>query len=159
MFQKVDERKLFYLTAESDEVLAEPELGAYYVIGGLVDHNSRKGHCHSLAEEKSIPTVRLPISEHIDLKTRHVLTINHVFEILLAVENKGDWKEALMEVIPQRKGHQVKEEKSEEGKLKVQDEVETQPNDQPLEQDSLYNFIDIQVEKDVDAISIKDEIS
>ena len=97
------------------------EHGKYYVIGGLVDHNAHKGHCHKLATEKLVQTMRLPISEHIDMKTRHVLTINHVFEILLAKEQGKEWKEALREAIPQRKGVQGKD----EDELKAGDAAET----------------------------------
>ena len=37
------------------------------------------------------------------METRAVLTINHVFEILLAVRNEKSWKDAIMSVIPERK--------------------------------------------------------
>ena len=93
-----------YLTAESDETVDELELGSYYVIGGLVDHNSRKGHCHDLATSKGIRTARLPIGKFLKMKSRHVLTVNHVFEILLEFYSCKDWSKALMSVIPQRKG-------------------------------------------------------
>ena len=55
-----------------------------------------------------LATARLPISEHIDMSTRHVLTVNHVYEILLQQHNVGDWKTALEIVIPARKGAQIK---------------------------------------------------
>jgi tRNA (guanine9-N1)-methyltransferase len=48
-----------------------------YVIGGLVDHNSQKGLCHSLALEKGIHHAKLPIADFLDMKTRKVLTIDH----------------------------------------------------------------------------------
>ena len=50
-------------------------------------------------------TSRFPIEENIDLKTRKVLTIDHVFAVMAAVGSQGKtWKEALMEILPKRKG-------------------------------------------------------
>lgn len=43
------------------------------------------------------------------MKSRKVLAINHVFEILLHVGNGLPWKEAFLKVLPQRKGAVVKE--------------------------------------------------
>lgn len=68
--------KLVYLSSESDNVLTELEKDHVYVIGGLVDHNQYKGHCHGLASEMGIRHARLPLSEHIVIKTRTILTIN-----------------------------------------------------------------------------------
>lgn len=78
-----DRDKLIYLTSESDNVLNTLEKDHVYVIGGLVDHNQHKGHCHGLASEMGIRHARLPLSEHIVIKTRTILTINQgrkVFE-------------------------------------------------------------------------------
>ena len=92
------------MTAESDETVDQLELGTYYVIGGLVDHNAHKGHCHDLATSKGVQTAKLPIGKFLKMKSRHVLAVNHVFEILLEFQGCQSWKEALMTVIPQRKG-------------------------------------------------------
>jgi hypothetical protein len=48
-----------------------------YVIGGLVDHNRSKGYCHARAIEKGFGHARLPIAEHVDLKTRKVSADHH----------------------------------------------------------------------------------
>ncbi|CAD6198065.1 unnamed protein product [Caenorhabditis auriculariae] len=101
---------IVYLTAESDNVLGTLEDSKVYVIGGLVDHNSQKGLCHKLAVEKGFNHARLPIDEFVNLKTRKVLTINHVFEILVHYNSSGNWEQAFFSVIPQRKGMQKKEE-------------------------------------------------
>ncbi|XP_055524313.1 tRNA methyltransferase 10 homolog A [Wyeomyia smithii] len=99
-----DKQKLIYLTSESDNVLTELEKDHVYVIGGLVDHNQHKGHCHTLANKMGIRHARLPLSEHIVIKTRTILTINQVFEILMKIQLGKKWQETLLEVLPKRKG-------------------------------------------------------
>ena len=73
-----------------------------------MDHNSMKGHCDKLANEKGVATARLPIGEFIELKKRHVLTINHVFEIILSVAQGNSWQPSFMSVLPQRSEAKVK---------------------------------------------------
>lgn len=104
-----DKDKLVYLTSESDNVLTTLEKDNVYVIGGLVDHNQHKGHCHTLASEMGIKHARLPLSEHIVIKTRTILTINQVFEILMKIQLGKQWQETLLEVLPMRKGAKAKE--------------------------------------------------
>ncbi|XP_058817703.1 tRNA methyltransferase 10 homolog A [Topomyia yanbarensis] len=99
-----DKQKLVYLTSESDNVLSELEKDHVYVIGGLVDHNQHKGHCHTLASEMGIKHARLPLSEHVVIKTRTILTINQVFEILMKIQLGRKWQDTLLEVLPMRKG-------------------------------------------------------
>ena len=119
--------KIVYLSSESEQVvfipppqkilkqsynlqvLSELEADKYYVIGGLVDHNSHKGLCHKEATALGISTARLPIDQFIHLNSRKVLTVNHVFEILAAVSEGKGWKEAMIETIPERKGVAAKE--------------------------------------------------
>jgi len=101
--------KIVYLSSESEQVLSELEADKYYVIGGLVDHNSHKGLCHKEATALGISTARLPIDQFIHLNSRKVLTVNHVFEILAGVSKGKGWKEALIETIPERKGVSAKE--------------------------------------------------
>lgn len=72
-----DNDKIIYLTSDSDNVLTELNDSNIYIIGGLVDHNHHKGLCLKRADEQKIKTARLPISEHVSLKTRTVLTIVH----------------------------------------------------------------------------------
>ena len=96
--------KIVYLTAESDNVLDRLEQDTAYIIGGLVDHNHQKGLCHEKAVEKGIRTARLPIDEFISMKTRKVLTVNHVYEILAEVCQGHSWKDSFLKILPERKG-------------------------------------------------------
>ncbi|KIH64518.1 tRNA (guanine-N(1)-)-methyltransferase [Ancylostoma duodenale] len=103
--------EIVYLTADSDNVrvLSEIDDTKVYVIGGLVDHNSHKGLCLELAVRKGYGHARLPIDEFVEMKTRKVLTINHVFEILVHYTSNHDWEKAFFTVIPPRKGAAKKE--------------------------------------------------
>lgn len=72
-----DHKSIVYLTSDSDNVLNEVEPDTVYIIGGLVDHNHQKGLTLKRAQEHGLRTARLPLSEHIEMKTRSVLTIVH----------------------------------------------------------------------------------
>ena len=58
------------------------------------------------------------------MRTRKVLTVNHVFEILAMVSQGVGWGEALVQVIPGRKGATIKEGVGEEREeeLEINDE-------------------------------------
>lgn len=103
-------KDVVYLTSESDNVIGETlDPIKVYVIGGLVDHNLHKGICHRLAVESEVSHARLPIDEHVNLKTRKVLTIDHVFKILGGVASESmSWADAFMTTLPARKGAEVK---------------------------------------------------
>lgn len=96
---------IVYLSSESENVISSLDVSKVYIIGGLVDHNNHKGLCHRLAVENNIAHARLPIDEYLEMKTRKVLTIDHVFRIILAVASEGkSWKDAFLTIIPARKG-------------------------------------------------------
>ncbi|XP_072943954.1 tRNA methyltransferase 10 homolog A isoform X2 [Epargyreus clarus] len=70
------------------------------------------GLCLKVAEEQGIRHAQLPLGKYINMKTRKVLTIDHVFEIVLRVAEKMPWQEVLMKVLPERKGAKVNDDAS-----------------------------------------------
>ncbi|XP_076072482.1 uncharacterized protein LOC143044384 isoform X2 [Mytilus galloprovincialis] len=101
--EEFDKDKIVYLSGDSPNVLEDLSDDHVYIIGGLVDHNQYKGMCHQLAVEQGMSHAQLPIGQYIEMKSRKVLTVNHVFEILLKYSETKDWKESFFSVIPQRK--------------------------------------------------------
>ncbi|XP_061664238.1 RNA (guanine-9-)-methyltransferase domain-containing protein 2 [Syngnathoides biaculeatus] len=93
-----------YLTSDSPNVLTELDPKKAYVIGGLVDHNHHKGITLERAQDQGICHARLPLSSFVQMNSRKVLAVNHVFEIILAYVEKGCWRDAFFSVLPPRKG-------------------------------------------------------
>ncbi|XP_077598737.1 tRNA methyltransferase 10 homolog A [Stigmatopora nigra] len=102
--QVVDKEDVVYLTSDSPNVLMELDLKKAYVIGGLVDHNHHKGITLDRARDLGIRHARLPLATFVRMNSRKVLTVNHVFEIILAYVEKGHWRDAFFSVLPPRKG-------------------------------------------------------
>ncbi|XP_074605291.1 tRNA methyltransferase 10 homolog A isoform X2 [Brevipalpus obovatus] len=106
---------LVFLSPNSPNVLPDAteiqrRNGDYvYMIGGLVDHNVQKGLTLKIAEENGIQHARLPIDQCIQLFTSHVLSVNHVFELMLSASQGLPWSEAFLQIIPQRKQNRSKE--------------------------------------------------
>merc|ERR1711915_699986 len=107
---------LVYLSSDSGNILETLEHGKNYIIGGRVDHNNHKGICFRKAEELGIVHARLPIDQYLEMKTRHVLAINHVYEIMAQFTESGSWKEAFLSTIPNRKGAIEKEDDDKDSK-------------------------------------------
>lgn len=99
--------KIVYLTSESENIIEQFEDNTAYIIGGLVDHNQYKGLCLNIAVEQGIRHGQLPLNKYINMKTRKVLTIDHVFEIVLRVCEGMPWQDALLKVLPTRKGAHI----------------------------------------------------
>jgi hypothetical protein len=100
--------EIVYLSPNSANVLETVEDDKVYVLGGLVDESVQKNVTQSNAEKLNIKTMRLPIAEHMGRTEsgsfNPILTINQVFDILLAFIETGVWKVALPRGVPQRKG-------------------------------------------------------
>lgn len=125
-----EEGEIVYLSSESDNVLTTLKPNSTYIIGGLVDKNRHKGVCYKRAVERGIKTAKLPIGEFLEMKSRQVLVTNHVLEIMLKWLEFGDWGEAFMTVLPERKGAKLKGEKSEEEMPTDSNEIEEQDDEE-----------------------------
>lgn len=102
--------KIVYLTSDSTTTLQCLEEDTVYVIGGIVDRNRLKYATIRRAEDSlGVETARLPLQEYliennIEMSTTKVLTVNHVFDILLRFRQHGnDWGKAIQDVLPSRK--------------------------------------------------------
>jgi len=92
-----------YLTADATAELCELDPNKVYVVGGLVDRNRHKGAAMLRAQGLGIATARLPVGRYIALQSHHVLTVNHVVELLRAVGGGEGWSQAFQRALPPRK--------------------------------------------------------
>ncbi|XP_072051122.1 uncharacterized protein [Amphiura filiformis] len=125
-----------YLTSESPQVLTTLDPEKVYVIGGLVDHNHHKGVCYEQAVSQGWAHAQLPIAEYMKFKARKVLTVNHVYEILVAFMETEDWKAAFDRVIPQRKFHIMSRRERRQMKAQLKDSEKDDGNNEVAEMDS-----------------------
>lgn len=96
-------KQLVYLTSDAEETIEVLDKNCAYIIGGVVDRNRLKGITYRKATAQGVRTVKLPIKENYALSATHILTVNHVFEILLNYGSAGGWQKAMEAVLPQRK--------------------------------------------------------
>ncbi len=120
-------RQLVYLTSDGDETLESLSPSEAYIIGGIVDRNRLKGITYNKAKEQGIRTAKLPIKENIALAATHILTVNHVFDILMTFQMNQNWKETMEKVIPKRKEkgvitHDGEDEEVQEEEAKEEDQ-------------------------------------
>jgi tRNA (guanine9-N1)-methyltransferase len=101
-------KQLVYLTSDAEETIESLDKNCAYIIGGVVDRNRLKGITYKKATAQGIRTAKLPIKENYALSATHILTVNHVFEILLNYGSTGGWKKAMEAVLPQRKHAKAK---------------------------------------------------
>ena len=105
--QEYSFEKIVYLTSDSENVLEELDSSTTYVIGGIVDRNRLKGITNKKAIDLNLRTAKLPIKEYMKMAATHVLTVNHVFDILKQFQEHKSWRIALEKVLPMRKGAQL----------------------------------------------------
>lgn len=96
--------KIVYLTSDSPNELDRFDDEHVYIIGGLVDHNHHKCLCYDLAVKNGWSHARLPIGKFMSMKTRSVLTVNQVFQIVCKFVECHDWRKAFTSALPKRKG-------------------------------------------------------
>lgn len=104
-------KQLVYLSSEATETLQTLSPDEAYIIGGIVDRNRFKGVTFTKAQAQGLRTAKLPIKENYQLSSSQVLTVNHVFDILLAFTTHQNWAVALGEVLPKRKEPKPNQEK------------------------------------------------
>lgn len=96
-------KQLVYLTSDAEETLETLEPDCAYIIGGIVDRNRHKFATFNKAKAQNVRVAKLPIKENFALAATHILTVNHVFHILLNYAKYKDWVRAIKEVMPNRK--------------------------------------------------------
>lgn len=102
--EKAHPGRFVYLTHDAEEVLGELEDDCVYVIGGIVDRNRLKGATKEKARRLGVETRRFDLDVvRLSCGTK-VLTVNHCVDILLHVVNGMTWKDAFLNVLPERKG-------------------------------------------------------
>lgn len=105
--------KVIYLTGDAKETIPDcrqikDSNDHIFIIGGLIDHNRHKCLCLKRArEEFQMNYGQLPIDGHIQMNQRRILSIPHVYEIMLLASNgmidQFSWTEIFQKVIPIRK--------------------------------------------------------
>ena len=77
--------ELVYLTADSENEIADFEKDKVYIIGGIVDWNRYKNLCLEKAIGDKIGHAKLPLGDVLKRECYStVLTVNHVIDIILA---------------------------------------------------------------------------
>jgi tRNA (guanine9-N1)-methyltransferase len=122
VFENEPKENICYLTSDSPNELNEFDESKIYIIGGFVDHNHHKSLCYNMAVEKGIMHYRLPINKFMHMKTRPVLTVNQVFEIICRYTECKNWKQAFISVLPKRKGAEIKQDEDEKEREEQQKE-------------------------------------
>ncbi|KAL9014272.1 MAG: hypothetical protein Q9173_001081 [Seirophora scorigena] len=125
--------EVVYLTSDSPDTLTELKPYSTYIIGGIVDKNRHKGICYKRAMDRGMKTAKLPIGNYMEMTSRFVLATNHVVEIMLRWLQLRDWAMAFLQVIPKRKGGNLKNGVGILSKSSTASTHEDEANDGPFE--------------------------
>lgn len=98
-----NQKQLVYLTSDAEETLETLDPNCAYIIGGIVDRNRHKFATFNKAKAQNVRMAKLPIKENFALAATHILTVNHVYHILLNYAKYQCWVQAIKEVMPNRK--------------------------------------------------------
>ena len=106
-----EKERVVYLSADAEEELGEMDRDTVYVVGGMLDHNSKKGSTQRAAQDEGWRSARLPLDKYVQLAGSKVLTVNQVVDMLLlawAGNHHGlgwddCWRHAVELAVPQRK--------------------------------------------------------
>ncbi|KAI4119942.1 MAG: hypothetical protein LQ345_000201 [Seirophora villosa] len=127
--------EVVYLTSDSPDTLTELKPYSTYIIGGIVDKNRHKGICYQRAMDRGMKTAKLPIGDYMKMTSRFVLATNHVVEIMLRWLELRDWAMAFLQVIPKRKGGNLKNGVEILSKSSTASTHDDEANDGPFEGD------------------------
>ncbi|XP_055931818.1 tRNA methyltransferase 10 homolog A-like [Argiope bruennichi] len=133
-----EKKNIIYLTSDSPNVIDELDNDKVYIIGALVDHNRLKNICYDKAVEDNVGHARLPLDMYFKFKTRTVITIDQVYLIFLRLTQGKTWIDAIMDIVPKRKGIELKENSDESAKATV----EESQADSAVENNSSLNVVE-----------------
>ncbi|KAH0573211.1 tRNA (guanine9-N1)-methyltransferase [Spironucleus salmonicida] len=97
-----------YLSGDAETEISSFDVSKIYIIGGLVDRNRHKNAALNRANELGIPSVKINLKQFAQLKSSQIIAVNHIFEMMTKLNENGDLKEAVLEVLPGRKVQKAK---------------------------------------------------
>lgn len=96
--------EIVYLTSDSPNEIDRLDSNCKYIIGGIVDHGRLKNLTYDDAIANEVRTAKFPLTKYVKLEASSVLTVNHVVDIILALQRfNGDWLKTLETCLPNRK--------------------------------------------------------
>lgn len=94
-------KRIIYLSPNSEKVITKWDADAVFVIGGIVDTSRSKRLSITKAKQMQVEHFKLPIGHYISqfsLNSSQTLAIHVVADILLTIKETNDWKKAFSKV-------------------------------------------------------------